>query len=455
MSAPRSSRSVLGSVALAFASAAGASFTVRSALAAPKIQGVAETSVGYTDNTQSAPDVPLPGGAPRSGGVFVLLSPGVVVADASERSVQRLRYTYTYDLFVQSTNLSTSSNRLEYAGFFDLSRRVGLVVNAAAVQSDLYSTTILTPPGAGAVNALPAGAESFLAATADELMSFDLAPGWRGYEGAAVSEQTPLFDSVAPRTLVVGSRAGVERSFQTDAVGVEARADYSVVDGSLDPDGVALGEQRQIVGTGVALWRRDWGRFFSSRAEAGAVRVQRLNTDRGLWQPVGDATLSYATAVGDAVLAGGHMVTTNLLLGQTLLVDQVTLRGVVPITKKGDVLVSASSGYQRGSILDEDANLAAHVDAVFVDVGIGWQVTPSVLVGLRYQHIEQISDARTPPLPLSFVRNAIMVGTTIRFPPEVDMPRAYRAPQRVDRSDEIRDAVEPAADGASGQPGPS
>jgi hypothetical protein len=441
--------------ALGFALAISALSPCRSALAAPKIQGVAETSVGYTDNAQSAPDLPLPGGTPRSGGVFVLLSPGVVVAAASERFIQRLKYTYTYALFVQGTNLSTSSNRLEYAGFFDLSPRVGLVVGAAAVQSDLYSALLLTPPGAGAVNALPPGSASFLTATTDELMSFDLAPGWRAYEGATFSEQTPLFESVAPRTFAAGARTGVERSFQQDAIGVEGRADYSVVDGSLGPDGVALGQQRQVIGTGVALWRRDWGRFFTSRAEAGALRVQRLNTDRGLWQPVGDAAISYATEVGDAVLAGGHMVTTNLLLGQTLLVDQITLRGAVPITKKGEVLVAASSGYQRGSILDANANLAAHVDAVFADVGVGWQVTSSILVGLRYQHIEQVSDVRVPPLPLSFVRNAIMVGTTIRFPPEVDMPHAYRAPQRVDRTDEIRDAVEPTANGVSGRPGPS
>src|SRR5450432_3304808 len=105
------------------------------ASAAPKIQGVAETSIGYTDNTQSAPDVPLPGGTPRSGGVFVLLSPGVVLAAVTQRTSQRLKYTYTYDLFLQSTNASTSSNRLKYRAFFDLSPRVRLTVGAAPIHS--------------------------------------------------------------------------------------------------------------------------------------------------------------------------------------------------------------------------------------------------------------------------------------------------------------------------------
>jgi hypothetical protein len=234
---------------------------------------------------------------------------------------------------------------------------------------------------------------------------------------------------------------------------MEGRVDYSVIEGSLSPEGVALGVQKQVIGTGLALWRHDWGRFLTSRADAGALRVQRLNTDRGFWEPVGGAALAYATEAGDAVLACEHTVTTNPLLGQTLLVDQVSLRGAVPLTKKGEVLVAASSGYQRGQILDEDANLAAHVDALFADLGLGWQATASILVGLRYQHIEQISDSRIPPLPLSFVRNSIMAGTTIRFPPERDMPRAYRAPQRVDRADEIRDAVEPTESTVPGHQG--
>jgi hypothetical protein len=440
MAAGRPSRARL---ALAVAASLSALLHSRPARAVPKVQGVAETTVGYTDNAQSAPDVPLPGGTARSGGAFVLLSPGVVAALASERSVQRLKYTYTFDLFLQTPSISTSSNRLEYAGFFDLAPRLGLVVGAAAVQSNLESSVLLTPPGAGAVNALPPGSGAFLAATADEVMSVDLAPGWRAYEGAAVTEQAPLFDTVAPRTFAPGARAGAERAFQRDAFGVEGRADYSVVENSLAPDGTALGPQRQFIGTALGLWRHDWGRVLTSRVEGGGLRVQRLDAGRGLWELVGDAVLAYATEIGDAALAGGRSVTTNPLLGQTLLVDQVSLRGAVPLTKTGALLVAVSSGYQHGRILDANAEPAARVDALLLDVGIGWQVTASILVGLRYQFIEQISDTRTPPLPLSFVRNSIMAGATVRFPSDTDMPRAYRAPQRVDRSDEIREAVEP------------
>lgn len=429
--------------AIGVASLGAAMVLPGAARAAPKLQGIAETSFGYTDNAQSAPQVPLANEAPKSGGVFMMLSPGVVLAVASDRSIHTVKYAYTYDLFLQRENASTSSNQLEYRAFFDLSPRVGLLLGAAAVQSNQSSAIILAPPAAGTVNALPPGSGSFLGASADEGLSYDAGPGWRAYEGASVAEQAPIYGTVAPRTFAPAGRVGVERSLERDAIGVEARADYTVIEGSVGVDGAEQGVQRQLVGTGVGLWRRDWGRLFTSRVEAGALRVQRLNSGRGFWQPTGTAALAYVTERGDAELAYDHTVTTNLLLGQTLLVDEVRLRGALPLTKKGEVLAAASAGYQRGRILDANTDVAAHVDAVLADVGIAWKITPSLLVGLRYQHFEQMSDTRIPTFPLSFVRNSILAGVTLRFPPDSEMPRAYRAPRRVDRTDEIRDALRP------------
>src|SRR5580704_6726528 len=118
----QSSQSALGSAVVAGAIVLGALLLPsRSAHADPKLQAVGETSVGYTDNIQSAPNVPIPGGAPKSDGAFLVLSPGVVLASASDRAIHRLKYTYTYDLFFQQTKASTSSNQLEYRAFFDLS----------------------------------------------------------------------------------------------------------------------------------------------------------------------------------------------------------------------------------------------------------------------------------------------------------------------------------------------
>jgi hypothetical protein len=434
--------------------ALGALLPSRPALSAPALQGIGEASFGYTDNIESSPSTPIPGTSPKVGGEFLLLRAGAVLASASPRVVQRLTYNYTYDLFLQETSASTASNQLEYHGFFDLSPRSSLVLGGNVVQSNQYSALTLSPPGAGAVNATPAGSGAFLSATVDELLSFDVARSLRAYEGLAATEQTPIFGTVAPSTFEPTARIGLERAFRADALGAEGRGEYSLVEGSIDPDGAPLGLQEQIIGSAVGVWRHDWGRDFTSRAEAGGLRVQRLNTGRGLWAPTGRASLAYVRPMGDAELDYGHTITLNPLLGETLLVDEVRLRGALPLTHDARFSISASSGYQRAQILDADLERAATVEVILVDAGVGWQATESLLLGLRYQYIGQVSDVRVPPLPYTFAKNSIMLGAAFRFPPDREMPGPYRAPRRVDRSDELRGAGTPEPDNAASPTGP-
>ena len=415
--------------------------------AAPHFQGVGETSLGYTDNAQAAPNGADTTQATRSRSVFWMLSPGAVLALASPRQLQRLSYRYEYDLYFNTAASSSSSNRLDYRGFFDLSPRVTLVLGASATESDRFNSVAFGAPGASAVGAVPTGTGSYLSASTDEAFSFDLGPGWRAWQSANALVDTPIFDTEAPQTLAAGARLGVERNFLLDAVGAEGRVDYSVISDSLQSDGTPLGQQRQIVAGGVALWRHDWGRYLTSSAEAGALRVKRLNSHRGFWTPTGTAVLAYTTEDGDAQLSYSHTVTTNALLGQTLLVDEVRLRGELPLTKEGELTLSSTLAYQSGKLIDEDATLATRVRVILGDVSLGWQATKLLELGARYEHVEQKSGANTPPLPVSFVQNNVLLGATLKFPPDRDMPRPYRAPRRVDRTDEIRDGIQPASAG--------
>ena len=96
------------------------------ALAEIAVQGVGDVSVGVSDNAQSAPEPPLPDGPSRGAGAFILLSPGVVFATASAQAEQRLTYRYDYNLSFADSDASTSVNRLEYVGFFDVAPRLRL-----------------------------------------------------------------------------------------------------------------------------------------------------------------------------------------------------------------------------------------------------------------------------------------------------------------------------------------
>jgi hypothetical protein len=85
------------------------------------------------------------------------------------------------------------------------------------------------------------------------------------------------------------------------------------------------------------------------------------------------------------------------------------------------------------------------VDVFLGDVALGWQTTDELTLDLRYQHAQQRSDAEAPPLPLSYARNTVMLGAIVALPPDREMPRRYRPPRRVDRTDELYDAQDPAA----------
>jgi hypothetical protein len=411
----------------------------RTPLAKPRLQAVGESSLGYTDNAQAARQQE---GPTRVRSVFWLLSPGVVVALDTPRQLQRLAYRYEYAFYFNRSASSSSSNRLDYRGLFDLSPRASLVLGGNATQSDRFTSLSFAVPGQSAVGAVPTGTGTFLQAAADQALNLDVAEGYRAWQGASVVWQTPLFETRGPATTGFAGRLGAERTSLADAVGAEARGDYTVVTDGVLLDGTAADTQRQLVGGGVLRWRHDWGRDWTSSAEAGALRLQRLNTHRGLWTPTAAATLAYATERGDAQLAYAHTLSTNALLGQSLLVDDVRLRGALPLTHEGELVIAGTLGYQRGRLLDENAELATKVRVILADVSLGWQATKLLQLGIRYEHIEQRSGATTPPLPLSFVQNNVLAGATVRFPEDREMPRAYRAPRRVDRSDELRDGFQ-------------
>ncbi|HEY4103641.1 MAG TPA: hypothetical protein VGM44_07105 [Polyangiaceae bacterium] len=426
------------------ATALGIACVSATAKADPHLQAVGETSIGYTDNFRNTPESALVAGPPRATGAFLTLSPSVVLALESQRAVQRVSYRYEYDLFLAQTTASGSTNQVDYHGFFELSPRLTMLLDSSASETNRYAAVAFSAPAASTVAGLPAGTGAFAQGNASASLNYDMAPSWRGWQSANALVESPILGTSAPQTSEVQARTGVERSFLSNSAGLELRPDYTVVRNTVAPNGSPAGTQEQLVVNGVALWRHDWGRDFTSSAEAGAARVQRFNTGRGFWTPTGSLLFAFANQSGDAQLSYAHAVSTNALLGQTLLADEVRVRGGLPLTPDNRLLLAVTAGYERGRLIDESANLAARVATADGDVTLGFQATKLLELALKYQHIQQVSDAAAPPLPLSFTQNNVLASAIFKFPPDRDMPRPYRAPLRIDRSDEIRDGAEAA-----------
>src|SRR4051812_15553288 len=170
---------------------------VSSAAASPHWQAVGESSLGYTDNAQASPRA----ADLRTKSAFWMLSPGLTLALVAPRNLQRISYRYEYDFYFNSGASSSSAHRVDYRAFFELSRRLTLVLGGRATQSDRFSSVAFAAPAAGAVGALPVGTGSYLDAAGDEALSFDVAEGWRAWQSASAIAETPLFETTAPTTL--------------------------------------------------------------------------------------------------------------------------------------------------------------------------------------------------------------------------------------------------------------
>jgi len=409
------------------------------AWSAPSLQGVADTAFGYTDNLESSPSTPVAGIPAKAPGIFALLSPSLVLAVSARRSSHRVAYTFTYILVFNNLAENSSANRLDYQGFFDLAPTQSLLLDADIVQSNTDTATGL---GQGAL--LP-GATSYVTGTMDQLFSMDLTSRWRAWEAAELFAQAPLSAGEDPETESVAGRVGADYAWKSDALGAEARSSYTVIQNSLQLDGAPAGPQEQLTNVAVAQFRQDLSRHFTASVEGGAMQVARLNTQTVFWSPAGAAAVNYTDDAGALSLTYDHAMTTNPLLGQYLLVDEARLGGALPLVRQPGIILTATAGYQLGQLLDQNANLAAHVDTLLVDVGIQYLVTETLALGVRYQHIERWSDVLLPPLPFSFTRNTGMLTATFKYPPDARMPRPYRSPVRVDRTDEVRDAPGSAA----------
>lgn len=426
--APRTSPALAALVAAAFASRPATS-VAREVEAA----FVGEALVGYTDNAQSSPDNPVPGVPEKRGDELAVVSPGLELSHASPGARQRLGVLTSVTFYWHETDADTWSNRVEYQGLFDVERRTSLLFGANATATRAWSAVALTPAGAGQLATTVQGAGTFLTLTLDELLSHDFSPSVRGWQGARFSYGTPLDDETAPYSTDSALRFGLERSFRIDALGAELREEHASVSAGPGRAGI-----HQLTSTGVAIHRHDFGLLLTSRLEAGAMRVDRLRSGRAFWHPSALAALAYTNEWGQAELAYSHRATTDVQLGQTLLVDEVSLVGGVPLIGERTLVAGGSAAYQRGRVIEEDATRGARLDVLLADVGLAWRAAPAVALGVRYQHTRQISDATAPPQPLSFRRNTLLIGATIRLPPETEPRRPLREPKRVDRGDDVR-----------------
>jgi len=391
-----------------------------------EVTGTLDAWLGLTDNAQSAPDNSVPGVPEKKADGFGILAPGLAVSGGSRRVLHRLGATTSVTLHYSERDADTWSNRLEYQGLFALHPRTSLFLGANAMTTRAWSASLISP--ATELGATLQHSGTTLSLAAEEQLSHDLTRSFSGTQSARFAFGSPLEGERRPYSTDTLVGVGLERTFRGDAVGAELREELATIS---EP------RVRQLTSTGVAIHRHDFGRSFTSRLEAGVLRVDRLTSGRHFWHPSALAALAFAEQGGSAELRYSHRAATSVQVGQTLLVDEVRLTGVLPLVQPRTLVLAGACAYQRGRVIEEDASRGARLDVTLVDLALAWQAAPGLGLGLRYQHTRQLSDGTVPPDPLSYRRNTLLAGATLSWPPETETRRPLRPPQRVDRSDDV------------------
>ncbi|HEX3867266.1 MAG TPA: hypothetical protein VHV78_10950 [Gemmatimonadaceae bacterium] len=411
------------------------------------IQGTGTVTAGYTDNVLSAPDQPIVGGAPREGDALFQIIPGAVLTSVAPRLLERLAYTFTADLFARHTEANTYSNRLEWLATILTSPKTKLTLSLQSQQGRVSTFLINQPSAATTVGVLSTNNDTnFFAQDVVEALDATPLADWHVTEGITFHAFVPIDRGKLPDSYSVIAGAGVDRLFRYDGVGLLLNANFIQYIQPRDPTtDVAIGfDDRQVLTSLVARWRRDWSRAWSTEAQLGVISLVGASADPAAstetaWQPSALAALRWANERGNAELHYLHTAAPNTLAGNTFSVDEVALQAGVPIYRD-KVSIAATVAYQHARFvaLVPGAPEATGNVAV-VDVTVGYQPIPEVGVFARYSLFDQFGSPpvnNVPSVLPDLTRNVVMVGATVTYPVRAAARVPTAGASRIDGADQ-------------------
>lgn len=413
------------------------------AAAGPFLQGSVSLNGGWTDNGSGAPSGT--GGAATD--VYGEIRPSLLLLTGTPRTVVRLGYSLTGALHLQS-ELDSYTNRIDAAAALAPAKTTTLFLFLSATEGPLLTQLTQADPSGGQVMVLPSGNNVLLSTGAGASLHWEITPRWRLSTALAFSLVAPLTSPREPLNLVADGGVGFDHLWARDSLGAQARvafADYGATHTPvtlMNPSGIASPEQRAMTSSLTVRWRHDFGHFFTSNLAAGASGSFHADGSGQQWGATGSAALHYVHPIAQAALSYSHGVEPNAFTGQTYNVDTVSLRAGLPLGRRTQLMLSASTGYQHASVTGATGGNSGDVDVVMADVGLTWWPRPELSVGARYQLSDQFGSSNTMTVPTSatgspsFLRNLVMVSLTVRYP-STPYPLAFpRIGVRVDGTDQ-------------------
>ncbi|HUH01582.1 MAG TPA: hypothetical protein VML75_06275 [Kofleriaceae bacterium] len=410
-----------------------------SARADESLHATVTTSGGWTDNILSASAAGDPNAPPVESDAFTQISPGLVFSQETRRLIHVASYNFSANLFAGHSEANSFSNRLGWQSIYAMSPLSELSLSAGAANGRINTFNTVVPVDAVDFEPLPAGGTTYVSANAQESYRRELSRAWRLQQASSIRVFKPLDDAANQGTnYYLANGFGLERGWQFDSLATTLRLDYSVNGGGTAPSGEEFSSDQQILVGPEARYLHDFGERLSGQVDAGVLAVVRADDfKRGLIQPTGSLALRWVDELGRAELMYRHGVQPNIFVAQTSATDAVQLRAGIPVPWVERASLGASIGYQRGRVLDLEAQALEGTSELWVaDVGAAWRPRAELTLALRYQRYQQSRDMAAPGTLVGYDRNQVVFSLTARYPGRQAAVIPFRSGARVDRSDE-------------------
>ena len=393
--------------------------------------------------------------------MFMQVRPGMLFAYDSPRAIQELTAEVEFLEYVLHSDRPTVTERLGWKGFFLPGPRseVLITVNGSTGQLNALSSRS-SPDQTGPTVLPPTQAVDVYQADGSEYGSWTTTKETRASQslfarGTATNDQLPIAMRTTTDVVEVGGTLGFERSFRSNALGLDVGGSYL----KLDRDTmVAPGplHQRQANPKATAFWRHDFDKYWSASLDGGAIYVNPIeNTSmrKAAPFPIFGAMVAYTETWGRATLAARRSVTPDLFVAINTIDDSLLGQLALPLpwldenphARMPKLIGLASVGVERAQLIDDktqDPNGSIVVGRL--DAGVAWTPRPGQTWGLRYEFIYQHGDPSGLIPTTTFWRNTLFLTFALRYPDRVaaQVPRRTQS-VRADRKDLAPVGAEP------------
>ncbi|HEY2901736.1 MAG TPA: hypothetical protein VGL59_14230 [Polyangia bacterium] len=303
-------------------------------------------AVGVADSKlYGQPDDPAIGTGRLEFGTFVL---NTGLTNNGGRVANRFGYAFTLTRYPQAPELNSTGHTGLVSSTINIDGHTTMSLLANASVFKTTNIGFISPYTAGTIPTMPsvaAAATELFNLSASENLAYQATGRDRWLQSLSAAYSSSISGPPLPEVLTVGAGVRRDRIAGKDTYSLAVTAgEFFRLDPAKDPTTAYL--NGSVISTQVlAGWRRDYSARLSTELQGGVVAFYGIQTHSVAMAPAGSATLSYQLVPWFATLTVSQSPSVNVYAPEALITDAVTLRLALPLTKRGNLLLSGLGGY--------------------------------------------------------------------------------------------------------------